>query len=110
MPRGDALPHLIRVGLVAMRARLVQHVPRILLLLRGERCLAGKANRRARFAQSRIHPDALVEDEALAIVVIPADFLEVFQDATLKLIDFSKTRLLHERRRLLTADAAGAKR
>ena len=59
--------------------------------------------------QGGINPDPLVEHETLAVVVIAADELKVFEDAAVELVDLFEALLLHERTSLFATDAAGAK-
>ena len=80
-----------------------------LLVFDGERLLAGVALGCRRFLEPRIQRHAMVEDEAVAGVVVATTLLEILQDASLQLIDLLKAFLLHERPRLLAPDAAGAK-
>jgi hypothetical protein len=80
-----------------------------LLVFDGEWLLAGVALGCRRLLEPRIQRHAMVEDEAVAGVMIAAALLEILQDSSLKLVDLLKPFLLHERARLFAPDAAGAK-
>ena len=80
-----------------------------LLVFDGERLLAGVTLGCRRFLEPRIQRHTLVEDEAVAGVMVAAALLEILQDASLQLVDLLKAFLLHERARLFAPDAAGAK-
>ncbi len=104
----NLLALLLLGGLEAVGAGNMLDVTRIGLLLRCERRLAGEALRGSRLMQPGIDADALVEHKELAVVMRAAAFLEVLQDAALKLPDVLKALALHEGRGFLAADAAGA--
>ena len=84
------------------------HIPRIFELLRSEWFLTGEAELAAGFLKCRIDADAFVKDEALSIPVSSAAFLEIFQDATLELIDFAEACHLEEGSGLLAANTTCA--
>ena len=86
----DPLIRPLLVREIAVWTGYIRDVTRIFLLMLGERSLAGETNGRTGLAEGGIDADALVEDEAFAIVVIAADFLEVFQDAAFELIDLAE--------------------
>jgi hypothetical protein len=79
-----------------------------LLLFASHHGLADVALCCAGFEQLRVDGDALVEYEAFAFVVFAANFFEVFQDATIKLVDLFEPSLFHPWSGLLTANSAGA--
>jgi hypothetical protein len=58
--------------------------------------------------QRRIDADALVEDEALPVVVCAAAFLKIFENTAIELKYIFKTGLFHKGRGFFTANAAGA--
>ena len=62
-----------------------------------------------RLAQRRINSHPLIKDKAIAVVVLAAAFLKVFQDAAIELMNLFEALHLHEGSGLLAADAAGAK-
>ena len=62
-----------------------------------------------RLAEGGVHADALVEDKAFAVVVGTPAVFEVFQDASIELMDVPKALAFHVGPRLFAAYAAGAK-
>ena len=80
---------------------------RVALLFKCEWRLADEALIAGRLFQVRIDADALVEYEALAIVVRVTAVLEVFEDAAVELKNLLEPLALHERPGLLATDAAG---
>ena len=100
---------LLSRRLRAERARHRRNIVLRLLVFHGEWLLAGVALGCRRLLEPRIQRHAVVEDEAVAGIMVAAAFLEILQDASLQLIDLLKAFLLHERARLLAPDAAGAK-
>src|SRR5262245_30990843 len=108
MPARYARRHLLGVALEAVRAGFPRDVVLVLLIRFGQRTLAVEALSGFGFVQARIHAHASVEHEALAIVVLAAALLEVFEDAAVELEHVFEALALHERPGFLAADAAGA--
>ena len=79
------------------------------MIIRIQRCLAGKTQGRVSLAQAGVHANALIENKALAFVVGLTAFLKVLQDAAVELENVFKPFLLHEGASFLTADATRAK-
>ncbi len=73
-----------------------------------ERHLAIETEDGAGLAERGVDADAAVEHEALTVVVCAAALFEIFQDAAVELMNVFKAGALHERPRLLAANAAGA--
>src|ERR1700761_1291432 len=80
----------------------------MLLVFLCQRCLAAKALRSLRLVQARIQSHALIEDEALPIVVRSATFLEIFENAAVELKYGFEAFAFHERSGFLAADSARA--
>ena len=59
------------------------------------------------FVERWIDPDALVEDKTFAVIMRAAAFLEIFEDAAIKLENIFESGAFHEGRSLLATDAAG---
>src|SRR5690606_14255824 len=93
----------------ATRAGDVGHVARVVLFGDGDGHLAGEAELGVGFAQGGVEADAAVEDEAFAVVVRAAAFLEVFEDAAVELENVFEALASQEGRGFFAADAAGAK-
>ncbi len=93
-----------------MRAALAGDVVGGLLLFRRDDRAAGEALLGAGGQQLGVERGAVVEDEAVAVVVVGADFLEVLEDAAFELVDVLQADLLHVDGCLFAADAAGAER
>ena len=93
---------------MAVRAADVGDVARVVLFGRGERHLAVETEDRLGFAERGVDADAAIEDEAFAVEVGAAAFLEIFQDAAVELVDVFEAGELHERAGFFAADAAGA--
>ena len=108
MSFGNAFLHLLLGCLEAIRAGHILHITRISLILIRQRRLAHVALGGLRFLQPRVHAHTLIEDEALAIIMVATHLFEVLQNAAFKLPDLLKAFALHEGGRLLTADAARA--
>ena len=79
-----------------------------LLLGDGQRRGTKFAERRTGFLQFPVQPHPLVEHETLSPEVGITDCFEIFQDASLQLIDFPEALLKQQRGGFLAADAAGA--
>jgi hypothetical protein len=94
---------------VAMRAGDGFRVARVFLFARGEGSLTDEAERGAGFAQGGIERDTFVEDEAVAFEMFAAAFLEIAQNAAIKLEHLREASLLQKRRRFLATNATGAK-
>lgn len=93
---------------IAVGARYAGNVAGVFLIGGGEWALAMVALGGIRFVQAGVDAGALVEHEALAVVVGVLAIFEVFQDAAFELVDVLEALLLHEGSGFLTADAAGA--
>ena len=106
------LPHRFRSLLFraaeAIGARLPFDVARVELISGRQRRLAGMALSTLGFVKSGIHTDALIKHKALTIVVCSPAFLEVFQDAAIKLIDLLESFANHEWSRFFTANPSRA--
>ena len=94
----------------AVRAPLAGDVVGRLLLFRRDDRAACEALLGAGRQQFGVERSAMVEDEAIAVVVVTADFFKVFEDAALELVHALDADLLHVDRGLFAADAAGAER
>src|SRR5690606_30213162 len=93
----------------AMRAGCAGDEGRRQLLARRHFRVTGRTDcrRRAGF-QLRVQRGAVIEDEAVAGVMVAADFLEIFENAAFQLVHAVVADVLHVDRRLLAAVAAGA--
>jgi len=67
---------------------------------------ASKALHGGGLFEGRVQRSPVIKNEAVAIIVISADFLEIFQDATFELVHALIPDLLHVDRCLFAADAA----
>lgn len=106
----DGEAALLVGSLEAIRTTLACNVARIFLIIGIERGEAGVALIGLRFVETRINPDALIEDETFAVVMGAATFLEIFEDAAIELENIFEAGFLHEGRGFFAANAAGAER
>lgn len=93
-----------------MRARHLIHILGRQLLARGDDGAAYKTLHGFRRFQFRVQGRAVVEDEAVARVVLAAHFLEILQDAAVELVHAVVADLLHVDGGFFAADAARAER
>ena len=108
LPLKDAQLHFLFLRFEAKRAGFAGDIAGIVLITLREWREAAETLGGIGFAQGGINADALVEDEAFAVVVRPAAFLEIFQDSAIKLMDVSEPLAFHVGACLFTTDAAGA--
>jgi hypothetical protein len=108
LPMQDAQLHFLFLRFEAKRTGLTGDIAGIVLITLREWREAAETLGGIGFAQGGINADALVEDEALAVVVRPAAFLEVFQDAAIELMDIPEALAFHVGACLFTTYAAGA--
>jgi hypothetical protein len=99
----------VAVTPLTLRATLPRHKPHRQLFPRRHLRSTRRTLHRQRRRQLRIERCALVEHEAVAVVVRATNFLEVFQNAAVKLVHAVKANFLHVDRGFFAADGAGAK-
>lgn len=105
----DANCHAFGFTCKAVRATFSFLITRVIDVAAIERGKASVAGAVIGFHECGIDADALVEDETIAIIVSSAAFFEVFEDASVELINFFKAFIFHERTCFFTADTTGAK-
>ncbi len=104
----DADCHAFGFTCKAVRAAFSFLVTRVIDVAAIERGKASVAGAVIGFRKCGVNTDALVEDETIAIIVSSAALFEVFEDPAVKLVDFFKPFIFHERAGFFTADATGA--
>ena len=104
----DAQHHFLFLRFETKRTGLAGDIAGIVLITLRQWREAAETLGGIGFAQGGINANALVEDEALAVVVRPAAFLEIFQDSAIELMDVSEPLAFHVGACLFTTDASGA--